>query len=58
MLNLDVTLSNCAANDLNQRYQGSLHVDPKSGSAQLRLQATTTGVGQSPVADVKATMRR
>lgn len=58
VLNLDVTLSNCPAHDLNQRYQGSLHLDSGSGSAQLRLQATKIGVGQSSVADIKATMRR
>jgi hypothetical protein len=57
-LRLDVTVSNCPANDLNRRYHGSLHIDPASRLAQLRLQALKIDGGQSTVADVEATMRR
>lgn len=58
MLNLDVTLSNCPASDLNQRYHGSLIMDTANRSAQLRLHAQRIGIGTVLMADIKATVRR
>jgi len=58
MLNLDVTVSNCAATDLNQRYHGSLIMDTANRSAQLRLHAQRIGIGMVLIADIKATVRR
>ncbi|WP_164844463.1 DUF4124 domain-containing protein [Azoarcus sp. DN11] len=58
ILNLDVTLSNCAAEDLNQRYQGSLVLNTAARTAQLNLHAQRIGIGLAVIADVKGTMRR
>jgi hypothetical protein len=58
ILNLDVTLSNCAAEDLNQRYQGSLVLNTASRTAQLSLHAQRIWPGLTLIADVKGTMRR
>ncbi|HJV25643.1 MAG TPA: hypothetical protein VJ673_08140 [Aromatoleum sp.] len=58
ILNLDVTLSNCAAGDLNQRYQGALVLNTAARTAQLSLHAQKIGIGMALIADVKGTMRR
>lgn len=58
ILNLDVTLSNCAAEDLNQRYQGSLVLNTAARTAQLSLHAQRIWPGVALIADVKGTMRR
>ena len=58
MLNLDVTLSNCAATELNQRYHGSLIMNTENRSAQLSLHAQRIGIGTALIADIKATVRR
>lgn len=58
ILNLDVTLSTCAAEDLNQRYHGSLVLNTTARTAQLSLHAQRIGSGAALIADVKGTMRR
>lgn len=58
ILNLDVSLSNCASDDLNQRYQGSLVLNTAARTAQLSLHAQKIGIGVALLADVNGTMRR
>lgn len=58
MLNLDVTLSNCAARDMNQRYRGSLIINSKERTGRLTLNAQRIGIGTAVIADIQAVLRR
>lgn len=58
ILNVDVTLSDCIAKDLNQRFRGSLVLNPADRSARLKLLAQRIGVGTALTADIKASLRR
>ena len=58
MLNVDATLSNCAAPDMNQRYHGTFTINSKDRTGRLALRAQRVGIGTAMFADVQAVLRR
>ncbi len=58
LLNLDLSLKNCAYGGLNRRYSGTLLLNPSSKVAQLSLTGFETRFGSISSYDVKATLRR
>lgn len=58
LLNLDLSLKNCAYGGLNRRYSGTLLVNPSSKVAQLSLSGFDARFGSISSYDVKATLRR
>lgn len=58
LLNLDLSLKNCAYGGLNRRYSGTLLVNPSSKVAQLSLSGLDARFGSISSYDLKATLRR
>lgn len=58
ILNLDTTLSNCAAKEMNRRYGGSLSINSQDRTARLRLHTQQIGIGISVFGEINAVMRR
>lgn len=58
LLNLDVSLKDCAYIGLNRRYAGTLLLNPSSKVAQLSLSGFDSRLGSISSYDVKATLRR
>lgn len=58
-LNVDLTAQDCRATVLNQRYTGTLSVNPRTKVALLSLHSQTIGVLTTPkFFELKATLRR
>ncbi len=58
ILNLDTTVSKCAAKKMNRRYHGSLSIDSKDRTARLNLNTLQIGIGVGVFGEIKAVMRR
>lgn len=58
MVNLDLTLTNCAYRGMNKRYSGSLVLNSAAKVAQLSLSGMDAKIGAISTYDIKATLRR